>query len=64
MARGDNQEAGKPRKARMPDIVAARVKRLYKPVEATLGVIPLNPGFFAMQRMGVANASKLREEKP
>ncbi len=65
MAVGNAKAAGRTRKPRKPEQVAARVKRLRdfvaaKPAE---GVVPLNAGFFALQRMREATVAKARKGK-
>lgn len=52
------------RKPRPGEIVAARVAKLAQGERSVVrdkdGVVPLNPGFFALERMRSANASKAR----
>lgn len=48
------------RKRPDPAKIAARVKRLAREAEPVEGVQPLNPGFFALERMRSATVPKKR----
>ncbi len=43
-----------------PARIAARVARLLVPARGAQGVMPLNPGFFALEAMRAGNVAKKR----